>query len=562
MRVSTRPYVAGALPRLLTLAKPKPRTSPVTANASTRYAAGAGPPALSAPGRLARRLHRAQPALGEQALAAAADAAVDGGEPAALAEADPAARVDRVGQAVGGRRHARQADAVLVAEPRRHHHAAAAGHGEVDEVIVVAAEVDRRDREAGIDRAVRIHPLQAAGLGRGAGGVADHQHAAVGLRRQPAGDLQVRAVVSGVEAAVGVVAQQRSAHAAAGDDGMAAEEFAVGLQHQPLRAGIEAGDAVDGAAVLAEARVGAAVAQIARDQVPASAAAGDDDLAVGLQQHVLGAGALGLFGMRGHHHAVAAEAAVGVAVAAVARQHHRILAAVGVETLAGGDDAAVGLQREAVELVEAAGVEGLHAVAREAAVGLAVGEKAQQQRIALVAAGDEDAAVGLHRQRAACGGLRVGAQLDPHLPAVAEAGVELAVGAEAQQPAVQVIAMQRRVAAAFADGEDLAVGLDGDGADEVVVHREVGDDQAAAAEGGIERAVGQLGLGRGGGERGADRQRERQAALQHRTVHGGSCCEERWQRRQPPASAPRGETRPSASAPPWRERTKQHIRRA
>ncbi|ALN58626.1 hypothetical protein GLE_3280 [Lysobacter enzymogenes] len=50
--------------------------------------------------------------------------------------------------------------------------------------------------------------------------------------------------------------------------------------------------------------------------------------------------------------------------------------------------------------------------------------------------------------------------------------------------------------------------------------------------------------------------------MQHRTVHGGSCCEERWQRRQPPASAPRGETRPSASAPPWRERTKQHIRRA
>lgn len=47
-----------------------------------------------------------------------------------------------------------------------------------------------------------------------------------------------------------------------------------------------------------------------------------------------------------------------------------------------------------------------------------------------------------------------------------------------------------RVVPRVAGDDDLAVGLDGDGADEVVAAGEVGQDDAAGTEGGVQRAVG------------------------------------------------------------------------
>src|SRR5205823_4749321 len=95
--------------------------------------------------------------------------------------------------------------------------------------------------------------------------------------------------------------------------------------------------------------------------------------------------------------------------------------------------------------------------------------------------GDDDPAVGLHGDGPA---LVVAAEVEAEDAAAAEAGVGRAVGPEADDG--QVAAARAGRAARRDDG---AVGLDGQAGEDVVA-AEVEDDPAAAAEGGVGRAVG------------------------------------------------------------------------
>ena len=159
------------------------------------------------------------------------------------------------------------------------------------------------------------------------------------------------------------------------------------------------------------------------------------------------------------------------------------------ETVSGGDDPAVALDRDAAGLRAVAEVGHRLAVGGEAAIEVAVGVDAGDRKTAAEEArpvgegpsrGD-DPAVGLDRDRES----EVGAAEVVGLGAAGEVAVERAVAAVAGEREVKVAVV---VVPCVAGGDDLAVGLDPDRAG-LVDAAEVGLDLAVVVEAAVERAV-------------------------------------------------------------------------
>ena len=287
-----------------------------------------------------------------------------------------------------------------------------------------------------------------------------------------------------VETTVGVVAQQR-------DRGIHPQCAGTGDQDPPIRLHRQRARPIDAVAeigehpaIMRERGVEAAIDVVAGQCDVAVARVdlrlpGHHDAAVGLQRHA--EGQIIIRAHVGQHPTATAEAGIETAINVVTRQREIVADAVVGD--AGGDDPAVGLQRQAPCRIRTAGKIGQYfATDAERHVQRAVAVVAQQREVAGLkiasAAGDHDPAIAL--QHCAVGSGAAGADRGDHLAAVAETGIDTAVGIQAQQ----------REIAAVAGQHNAAIGLQRDAPGDVVAGAEHDDHLAANAETAIEAAVG------------------------------------------------------------------------
>ncbi|KDB50414.1 hypothetical protein X805_39880 [Sphaerotilus natans subsp. natans DSM 6575] len=306
---------------------------------------------------------------------------------------------------------------------------------------------------------------------------------------------------------------------------------AVRAQRQRTGAGTRANRLLDDAA-LAEAGVERAVGQMAHQRDPARAVvAGQHDAAAGIAHHRLHEVRAAQIG---RHPAVAGKAGVDAAVGQVAQQREVNVAA-RLGRIAAGEDAAVVLHHQRADHVEAASDIGAHdAAAAEAGIQRAVVVPAHQGMIVAGRAAEQDAAIGLDRQRADQVGGAAG--IDPGIAvAAAEGGVEHAVGRHPRD---------RGRAAERAAQHDASLRVDRHRAGLAELADIAPQRSAVTGETGVEAAVGQVALHQRvlhAANRGLPGQNNRAVSLhRHRPDLGGGGAEARGRDRDPATAAKGG----------------------
>ena len=315
-----------------------------------------------------------------------------------------------------------------------------------------------------------------AGQHDAAAGVAHHRLHDV--RAAQVGRHPAVAGKAGVDAAAGQVAQQREVDAAARLGRIAAgENAAVVLHHQRADHVEAAGHVGAHDAATAEAGIQRAVVVPAHQGMIVAGRSAEQDAAIGLDRQR--ADQVGTeAGIDPGIAVAAAEGGVEHAVGRHPRDRGR------AADRAAQHDAPLRIDRHRAGLAELADIAPQRgAVAGEAAVEAAVGQVALHQRVLHAAdrglAGHDDRAVGLHRHRPDLGGGAAearGRDRDP--AAAAEGGVERAVGPVAHQQHV----LGAAGAGLVARHENAAVVLDLHRADPVVAAADRGDDLAAGGD--------------------------------------------------------------------------------
>ncbi len=209
---------------------------------------------------------------------------------------------------------------------------------------------------------------------------------------------------------------------------------------------------------------------------------GDQDLAIGLHRHSLGI--IIAATDSGGEQTIAAEGGVQTAIGVVAHQGEIIVTA--DPGIPSNYDLAIGLHRHITGYIMAAADSGgEQAIAAEGGVQTAIGIVARQGEIVVTASfsipGDHDPAIGLHRH--GMGIIIVAAEIGGEQAIAAEGGVQAAIGVVAHQGEIVVT-----VSVSSPGGHNLAIGLQGNSKSSIIATAESGDDQAVAAEGSVQAA--------------------------------------------------------------------------